>query len=239
MDIHQAQRFVHKISLLLEDAQHSGQMTSIDRDVLLTYIRNLYEIFLHNQHVVRQPEESPIHTASIVQPEMPVQNVTVEAVKEETIVQAAQFIQPEVRPEVSTPIHEVPVALPTVVESPKVEHVAEETKPDHTSGLNAEALREIFAELTIRDLSDRLSMAPISDLSKSMGFNEKMLTQQELFGNNAQSFQDTLNALNACKNFDEAKDFLIRNIIPTYQWTSDTKLKKATHFVKLVRRRFQ
>jgi len=239
MDIHQAQRLVHKISLLLEDAQHSGELSGIDRDVLLTYIRNLYEIFLHNQQVVNQPAEIPVHKAPTVQPELPVHNMPAEVVVAKTVIQVPQVVASPVIADVAIPVQQTPAPNPAVTESPKVQHIAEETRSEAGDGLNAEALGEIFAELTIRDLSDRLSMAPIQDLSKSMGLNEKMLTQQELFGNNAQAFQDTLNALNACQNFEEAKAFLIRNIIQTYQWTSEAKLKKATHFVKLVRRRFQ
>lgn len=248
MDMTQTNRLAAKISALIQESGQSGQLSKIDRDVLLAYIRNLYELVLEEKEVPASPSQvisesvaPPVVSAPIreipsvpvlaeepVQPNPPVVNV----IEHKTVQQP-------------TPIQPAPLAeQPVPVAQPPQHAVVQEKQPEappavHVSApLNTEALHEIFAELTIRDLSDKLALSPIQDLSRAMGLNEKMLTQQELFGNNNQVFQDTLNYLNQCRSFDEAKNYLLEHIIGTYHWTSESKVKKAANFVKLIRRRF-
>jgi hypothetical protein len=71
-----------------------------------------------------------------------------------------------------------------------------------------------------------------------MGINERIFTQQELFGNNQMQFNETLQKLNNCQNFIEAKQYLLDNVISVYDWTNEQKIKKAATFVKLVKRKF-
>ncbi|HMT54541.1 MAG TPA: hypothetical protein PKC06_14900, partial [Saprospiraceae bacterium] len=104
--------------------------------------------------------------------------------------------------------------------------------------ISQEIMDELFAEERISDLSDKLSLSPIKDLTKSMGINEKIFTQQELFGNNQQQFITTLEKLNNCQNFTEAKQYLLENVINDFGWTSEGKVKKAATFIKLVKRKF-
>ena len=88
------------------------------------------------------------------------------------------------------------------------------------------------------DLSDKLSNAPIEDIRSSMGLNERVLTINELFGGNAMAFDKTVKALNQMDDFEDAKVFLSREIVPKYEWHEEGKLKKAKIFLKLVSRRY-
>jgi hypothetical protein len=265
MDTNQINRLVAKISGLLQESGQSGKLSKIDRDVLLAYIRNLYEMVLEADQSSVEPVHSPAATVvpavetpqatpvapTVIHVETPAQPFPVDIpdpspapvqIPAQATTPVEEFTQAEVQPvtieaaavQPAPPVEEAAVQ-PVIVEAQPVQPVSPVQSPPN---LPSEALNEIFAELTIRDLSDKLALSPIQDLSKAMGLNEKVLTQQELFGNNAQVFQDAMQYMNQCRTFAEAKQYLMEHIIVTYHWTSDAKVKKAANFVKLVRRRF-
>ena len=97
---------------------------------------------------------------------------------------------------------------------------------------------EIFSFSTARELSEKLSALPISDIKKAMGLNERIVTVNELFGGDQSSFDTALTALNQLRSYEEAKDYLIRNVAGRYQWSSKDRKAKAKEFAKLVKRRF-
>ena len=97
----------------------------------------------------------------------------------------------------------------------------------------------LFEELAIVDVSDRLSMTPISDLSKAMGINEKIFTVRELFNKDQDLYNKTIADLNRCATFEEAKTYLIQGVASANQWDDPSKSKKATNFIRLVQRRFK
>ena len=89
------------------------------------------------------------------------------------------------------------------------------------------------------ELSDRLSRTPIQDLQKAFGINDKLLVINELFAGNSDFFNETLDVLNRKYSFEEAKSYIIRNIVDKYQWLDDKRLEGARQFIKLVERRYQ
>ena len=97
---------------------------------------------------------------------------------------------------------------------------------------------EIFEQETTSDLSERLSETPISDLTKSMGINEPMLTINELFNGDNNSFKKALSELNEMTSFGDAKQYISEQLIEKYNWVHPKKRKKAKVFIKLVKRRF-
>jgi len=100
-------------------------------------------------------------------------------------------------------------------------------------------LLNLFNEAPVTDLSDKLALLPINDLTKALSINERFFTIQELFGGNSDLFQTTLKKLNSLSNFEEASEDLISSVASEYQWASTAKQKKAANFIKLVRRRYQ
>ncbi len=79
---------------------------------------------------------------------------------------------------------------------------------------------------------------PIGDIKKAMGLNERISTQNELFGGDAADFENTVSALNQLRNYEEAKNYLIRDMAVKYNWLGKAKKEKAKEFIKLVRRRY-
>jgi hypothetical protein len=77
-----------------------------------------------------------------------------------------------------------------------------------------------------------LTAAPVSDLRKALGINDRFLFQRELFGGNSDLLNQTLDQLNQMQSFEDARSFLTTN----FNWTSDNEA--VTDFWELVERRF-
>ena len=99
-------------------------------------------------------------------------------------------------------------------------------------------MEEIFDFKDTEDLSGKFASSAITDLRKAMGLNEKILTINELFNGNATEYEQTMAELNDLADFDAAKQLLVVGAAKQYEWSTDKKKKKAIHFLKLIRRRY-
>lgn len=237
MDIRSFNNKLNKISALTVTGQDDMALSQLERDLILSYIRDLYEIALDNSQATSKlsvPKTEAVKVAPIEQT-VAVQ-APVKIVEEVPVPVVAEPITPTV--EISQPKVDVPEIAKPIEQIPSQEIFQSVSTPKVSSLISPEVMAELFAEEKISDLSDKLALSPVKDLTKSMGINERIFTQQELFGNNQQQFNDTLQRLNNCQNFEEAKQYLIENVITTYGWTNENRLKKASTFVKLVKRKF-
>lgn len=255
MDIVNFNKKLNKITVLTESVSDSD-FSPLERDLLLTYIRDLYDLALGDEPVVFKRIEKVA-----VQPVAPKVEVSPEILVQKTII--AESIKPIIEPVQPTQVIKEPVVVPpspqtVVVEVPTT--IQDPVKPAAvivettakavplvdkikvaTPSLNLseqEIINELFSEGRVNDLSDKLGLTPVQDLTKSMGINERIFTQQELFNNNPQQFNDVLTTLNGFQSFEEAKQYLINKVIPQYGWMQDDKIKKATTFIKLVKRKY-
>ena len=237
MDIRSFNHKLNKISALTVTGQDDMTLSQLERDLILSYIRDLYEIAIDNRQAaskVAVPKMESVKITPIAQPV--VVETPVKIVEEVPAPVVAEPIKPAV--EMSLPKVEVPEETKPMEPISAQEIFHSVPTPKISSLISPEVMAELFAEEKISDLSDKLALSPVKDLTKSMGINERIFTQQELFGNNQQQFNDTLQRLNNCQNFEEAKQYLIENVITTYGWTNENRLKKASTFVKLVKRKF-
>ena len=135
---------------------------------------------------------------------------------------------------------EVKEALKEIEAEEEVKGKIKETpKPKKAKTGYSNELIELFDLHESSELSDKLASAPISDLTKAMGINEKIFTVNELFGGKQDEMNNMLCALNGLDNFEEAKSVLMNSVAQKYNWTEGSKLKKAKNFIKLVKRRFK
>lgn len=100
-------------------------------------------------------------------------------------------------------------------------------------------LEELFNIKRGNDLSERLSFSPVNDILKAMGLNERIFTQNELFGNNNTVFTETVSQLNNFTTFAEAKKYLVNTVVQEYDWTDDQRREVAKNFIQLVHRRYK
>ena len=151
-------------------------------------------------------------------------------------------IQDEAVSHSELPVIEEKVAekpAPPVVEVPEPEPQEEESPADEDEYASiSPALSAVFAKKEATDLSDKLSLAPIKDLTKVMSINEKIFTVNELFSGNQGAFNSCLEKINGLPDYDQAVAYLSKDIAPQFGWDDEGRLKKVEQFMVLVQRRF-
>lgn len=237
MNLDKVEKQLRKISNMVASLKEDDQVSAIERDLLLSYTRSLYEKMLGDEGatpksenpaiIVEQP--SPARQAKPTQSSRPMME---EIVKEE-IDQPVMPVE-----EVKPPVENIVPAVTATPQSVSNGSAATATTVVVEEEDMPQSMKEIFSESRINELSDKLSHSPIKDLSKSMGINEKIFTIQELFGGDSNLFTTTMSRLNQFENFNDAKSYLVKGVAKDQRWDEGDKQKKAINFIKLVQRRF-
>ena len=254
MNLSQAKTQLEKIIALYKSmSADEKNISAIERDLMLGYIRSLYENFLDTTPSVSSSNDSrsSSNVVSTPKPPPPVQHKPVVIETPPTV----EETPPPPPPVVEKPRIETPPPLPPVVEKPRIETppppapepVRHQTPPSlvaashhHTNTSSGSAeIDALFEHASDKELSDRLANTPINDLIKAFGLNDRLLMQNELFGNNKAVFDEILKDLNNASSFDSAKGYLI-DFAKRYHWTANPERQKhAKSFIKMVRRRFK
>jgi hypothetical protein len=96
----------------------------------------------------------------------------------------------------------------------------------------------LFESSSTKELSDKLSRLPVSDLRKALSINDRLLFVADLFQGNQIAFSETIDILNTKYSFDEAKSYMIRYLIDRFEWLAEEREERARDFIKLVERRY-
>lgn len=262
MNWHKANQALGNIERLMQVFETSGNLSSIERDLLLRRIQDLYEIILKNE-VSKVDSTTTVKTAPkpIVTPPPVVEKPKVEPKVEPKEVEI-EVPKKEVQEE--KPIIKIPTPVkPPKVEKPKVEeakvpvktlqkpvteqptyqeqHQKPYQEPVVTSQFDeeeAEIIEALFEFKIASDLSEKLSASPIRDLTTSMSINERFITISELFKGNKSKYDEAVHELNNFNNFEQAKSYILNHLINEYDWTNKKKIKSVKAFIKKVRRRY-
>ncbi len=252
MNFHKAKILLDKINRLYKGmADDSDNMNPIERDLMLNYLRELYEAFYweKNQETSSttkvkttppKPEPIVVHTPPPPKPE-PVVIHTPPPPKPEPVVVNTPPKPPKPEPVV---VHTPPPPKPEPVVVEKKEPVKFEFKvpqPRNTpepKPVESNDSSVLFESKTARDLSDKLGLAPIKDLNRAFGLNDKLMYTNNLFGGDNNVYKQTMETLNSLNSFDEAKQYLIKNIAGKYNWTSKKNEKQAKDFIRTISRRY-
>lgn len=252
MDFQKSKLLLEKINALYKNISGDPRnISSIERDLMRSYILQFYESFLEMQtvaNVVTPPPVPPIET-KVTEPKITLRKPETapppppkpqpeppkpEPVKVEIAPEPAPAPPPPIVVVEKLPIEPTPPPPPPVREEPPAP--APVYKPASVQ-LDPD-LEELFSFKTATELSEKLSELPINDIKKAMGLNERISTQNELFGGDAAAFDATVSTLNQLRSYDEAKDYLVRNVAVKFNWTAKDKKTKAKDFIKLVKRRY-
>lgn len=225
MNAQQAQILLEKINALWRSMHATpGQISAIERDLMLSYIRQLYDIFLAGQVATPQPASRPMPQT----PPPPVARP--EAVKPAPEAPPPVAPQPEPAPQ-STPVQVIappPKAQPTPPPAPK---------PEPPAPRAAGQFESLFNSKPSGELSDKLSRQPIADLTKAFAINDRLLYINELFGKDSNAFIENVRLLNSLNDFAEAKNHLIQ-LAQQYNWLDEERVEPAQAFIQLIQRRF-
>lgn len=255
MNFKKINKQLSKIKSLVENIAEDDKVSAIEQHLLQSYVRDLYELTLMSDTNVL--EEKTMVKSS---PKVIIQQVAAKSLDEIALPQTAavkEAIEPQV---VQAPVKEAPrstesipqstpVATPTpaptstptpvVLEAPTpISAPAEPVQVSIASPTLSPEIEALFAENKMDELSDRFSMMPIKDLTKSMGINEKIFTIQELFGGSQDKYNTIMEKLNGFNNFDEAKNYLAQGAAKEFDWVNENKLRKAQKLINLIKRRY-
>jgi hypothetical protein len=246
MGLKRVSKLIEKINVLHDSLLSiDEEISSIEKDLLLNYIRQLYEQVLEigtEEVVLKRPpaiakEVMDLRTQEdiIVQPavEEIADIPTEDTFKTPPVIPTNNHHQIVVKQE--TPAQQETVSSQEVEIEQEVETLDE---PITMQGLN-EDLVAMFELKEARELSEKLSSTPIKDLNTAMGINDRFLTVNELFDGDANAFKDCVDHINQMQSYYDAKSYLLSETAQKYDWSSAERLKKAAGFITLVQRRFR
>ena len=185
----------------------------------------------------------------IVEVEKPVE-VIKEVVVEKPVVVAAPVAEPE--PETETEVEEAEQEAEPVVE-PAITEEEEETAEQESETESAEVSEQATETTEVTENTETTEVteqpeAPIQeepaspkaalygkavdDIRLAISLGDRFLYQRELFSQNAEKMQRTLDELNRLGSFDEAMDYINSH----FQW--DTESKTYQQFLVTLHRRF-
>jgi hypothetical protein len=257
MDIQKARRFILKIQTLM-DQESQQELSRLEKDLLKSYVMQLYEAIMEEKEPVVKPNEISYKTEmpkpqvmQVTEPKVETPTVNIPEIKPQppkvTPVEI-HYTPPEVK--VSPPVTEYkPVHIPEIeVKKEPVHTPATEVKkepvqqvhhqPEKPIGNADESLAKLFDFQTHDDVADRFSQVPISDIQSAMGLNERIFTLKELFGGDKTLFDATCEQLNNLHSFPEAQMLLVSGPARVFKWGEAERLKMAEQFIRIVARRY-
>jgi hypothetical protein len=240
--------------------EKSGEIHPIDYDLILSKTRELYDHVISsaqdNGHKsiltgkrVVEPEEKPLEKVKNEvrieeepkpEPEPvpePEPEPEPEPVKTEIPQPPLFFQQPSVenRPPVSepkvAPAPPPPRPKPAPAPPPKT---PEPEKPVTTILFQREdSLNEALGkQKSVQDVASALTEIPVADIWSAIAINDRFLFTRELFGNDSESFKNTVSLLNSISTWEAAKSYIADH----FSWDKNNPVAKD--FLAIVRRRF-
>ncbi|MGA0283447.1 MAG: hypothetical protein ACO3M5_01935 [Saprospiraceae bacterium] len=240
MNLEKTSLVLKKINRLYELIQSLGEASHTEKDLLKAYVLDLYEaVALSDEDEMLEDFEIEEMKEKMNKLKKQENKLKKELEKKMEKAESMSDNYPEDNEELEDESSEekegkTEKESPAKPEEPEEEESAEEELAESLS----EEMIQLFDIKDSTELSDRLANAPIADLTKAMGINEKIFTVNELFDGNKEEMDNILRALNNLTDFEEAKSVLARSVAPKYKWLEKQRLKKARNFIRLVRRRY-
>ncbi|MFN4255400.1 MAG: hypothetical protein ACK4Q5_10380 [Saprospiraceae bacterium] len=252
MDLQKAKIYLDKINREFgRMAKDPETITRIDVDIMLAHIRELYDACLSEKTEAAPP---PTHKPAPPAPKAAEPAPPPPAVVRETPPPPPQpvvVVEPPkpapappppppivaTEPAPSTP--KVPDPEPVAPKQPEPAPVPKPVEIVVASARVSPETESLFEQKQARELSEKLAETPIPDLYRGIALNDRLLFQAELFGKDNQAMMDTLAALNGMLSFEQAKAYLVENVIVKYEWADKKRADRAKEFIRLVRRRFK
>ncbi len=236
---------VEKINYLQHSiAQNNGVVSKVDKDLLVNYVRELYELVLslpvNMPQYPTQGYNAPEPTASY--PPYPQQNYQPNYPQTQVPQQNPSYPQP---PLPSTP--QQTAGTPPIPPSQKAgnelnasftfssgKRTLSDTIKIKVAG-DKPSINENFKRED-KDIASRMQLTPIKDLKIFISLNKRFSYINFLFGNDASLYDEAITYLNSCDSFETAKQYLNTYLQPKLNWADDNEM--VTEFKTLVERRY-
>jgi hypothetical protein len=206
-----------RVKTILTNAKSSGKIPDIERDLILSKLRVIYEFML-----IFQPE-----------PDTEKKNLIGKPNDKKAVIE-----QPQAKEEIIEPPINKPEPLPLPVDEKKIENSVK-PKANEKVEILADKLKapsnfrnEVLARYADTfDLAKKFQHSPLANIFEAIGINEKFLFVKELFNNDAGLYKSTIEELNKAGSFNEA----VEHIDKLFTW--DFESSTVQKFLELVRRR--
>ena len=97
--------------------------------------------------------------------------------------------------------------------------------------------KELEALLEDQGTTSRFGRQPISDLTRCLSINNRILFTRDLFGGDNDLLNTTMQQLNAAGDMREARP-LVSSLARRFSWPDEGKQESAKEFIELIRRRY-
>lgn len=245
MNLQQAKVLLKKINTLNDSLSlDNGPIASIERDLMLSYIRQLYEVYLDGAS--NGQAGTSVTTASRVNsvnngPELeivpPPQEKEPAPEPPKRRYTPPKIIEIPDSPVESAKVSAPPPSPPPIQRTTPAPQPTPKAAPVYATGSNNPKVKALFDQREAKELSEKLSLQPLRDLTKGLSINDRLLYTNDLFDKDANVFNAALKKLNDMDTMDQARTFLEEQA-ERYQWTDGEKEDVARDFIKHVRRRF-
>lgn len=222
-----------RVEHILITIRDTGKVSDIERDIIMAKLRTMYEFIqfiqpeeveLVKQKLVVPPkkEELTIPIASEVkQPEPEPEKKETIIVAEKPIEKALEIIPDPVVPEITEKELKVEVSVKQEAISQSEPKSSKMNNPGQKGDIKpkTEILAEKFESKSFlnetlakfknsQDLSSKYQHTPIKDIFSALSLNDRFLFIKELFDNDADLFQKTIEILNSSGGFNQAVQYL-------------------------------
>lgn len=252
------QTLISKIQSIIGD---EGSISRLEKDLVKDYLRELYDLTdalsltgmtIQTKRTAPEIEPAPVPKIIVTTPP------SAEASSPSRVTSLPEKEESESPvPDPPNPFRVPDPAETLVPREPylpngKGEHIQPETRSPGSENRNSSTIPQallgeipvpvkyesLFEASQARDLSDKLSRSPVTDLNRAFSINDRLLVVTDLFAGDQQKFQETIDILNSKYSFDEARSYLTRYIVDRYDWLNEEKSERAREFIKLVERRY-
>jgi hypothetical protein len=233
---------------------NNGNFSTIDKDLLLEKIRNIYETVLHISFDSKAKEVSQKVKVQLVK-EKPIkeekvtESVTIEASSNDTIIdfsvesEETQNTNAEEKKQVNS--YPTLFEVETTVPQPEPVTVNKEKTKKPSQVSSSKTISDQYREGTTKTVSDLISksqnnkdisskqqLKPIKNIKTAISINDRIMFTKEIFDNDTDFYNEVVDNLNGMNSLDEAMAYLDVNI--DINEDSEAIIK----FVELVSRRF-
>ena len=212
-----------KVSELLKkinwmcSAADVNHLSKLERDLLLGYVRDLYDTLLDPHYIERVVVNNNI---------------------EEPTKSVATTEKVDVKPvEVVAPVQELPkevsVEKDNVTKTEIVESVVKAVYSINESAFTKETINEKIKVAAADDVFKRLSAKPLKDL---MDLNKRYVVLSELFKGNSDAYNACIEYIDGSSSFTEAEAYVKSECEATFNW--EPSAQSVRMFYKLIKQKF-
>jgi hypothetical protein len=209
-----------KIGRLLESVEkNNGRFSSIDKDLLTNYVRELYEMI-----VSVDPQSAPVTSA-------PAENKMLKSSL------YSNNTEPKLKDEKQEVNGNGHMNGDEIISSPKEIFVKKTISQMYAekSDSGKSTVNDKFKKQGL-EIADKLTQTPIKDLKGYIGLNKQFAFMSKLFNADEQLYEEAIARLNTFKTYEEATGYIQSELLPAYHWNNEEPL--VGEFFTLVMRRY-